>query len=198
MLTCNANLYRCSSLLVVALLCLTEEITGLRAQLLAASGEPDMNNPEMIEIQRAAFERFRKPGAIKVFDEREVKLVSLEKSLIAKEILAAQLLPEIARLRLECRLFADQVARDKVSRRYVVDDKRERIDRWAEENDRREQAKIDRLKRDQERLERARLTVNPPISSTLYRPAIASQWGAAASQRMVDDEAVEAVDDDDE
>ena len=95
---------------------MSEETTGLRAQLLAASGEPDMNNPEMIEIQREAFERFRKPGATKVFDEREVKLVNLEKSLIAKEILAAQLLPEIARLRLECRLFADQVARDKISR----------------------------------------------------------------------------------
>ena len=186
---------------VVVLLCLTEEITGLRAQLLAASGEPDMNNPDMIEIQRAAFERFRKPGGLRLFDRRQVKLVNKEKELMAKELVAAQLLPEIARLRLECRLYADQVARDKVMRGDFVVDQRERIDRWAEENNRREQAKIDRLKRDQEKLDRARLTVSAPFSSTLYRPAFASQWGAAsaaaASQRMVDDEAEEAEDDDD-
>ena len=160
-----------------------------------------MNDPNMIEIHRAAVERFRKPGGVKLFDRRAIKLKKLEGDLQAGEILISQLLPDIARLRLECRLYADQVARDNASRGYAMMDRRERTDRWAEENDRREQAKIDRLKRDQERFERARLPASASSSSNLYRPAFASQWGAApsaaASQRMVDDEAEEAVDDDD-
>ena len=197
--------HRClSSFFVVCCCSSSEEITGLRAQLLAMSGEPDMNNPDMIEIQRAAVERFRKPGGVRLFDRREVKLTNLEKELIAKEQIVAQLLPEVARLRLECRLYSAQVALDKETRNELKGDGRGRTDRWKEENDRRQQAAIDRIRRDQEKLEKIQRLQQKVAgaasssSSNLYAPSFSfPRFQQQAPASMMDDDAEEAEDDDD-
>lgn len=179
------------------------EIARLNALLRYYQGEPDMNDPKVQDEIRAAQERFRKPGGKKLFERRADKFKGLKASLERREASVAVLLPEIANLRLNCRLYYEQVEKDKMLLDETEDQKRERTDRWKEDNDRREQAKRDRLQRDQNRINRHMQIAAPAAPAKfadLFQPAAAPVFGAAprpvprAAAADDDDESVDDAD----
>ena len=156
-----------------------QEIDALRAQVDRLSGVLRPSDPAYQEIVREALARFGKPGSIKLFDRRRVKLTQIKRDLEAKEIQIGALLEEVASLRLNAALYAQRCDIDDELRGEKREEKNDRVGRWEEDAAARDKAARDRVARDQKKLDRR---AQPRASASLDRYAAAfapPQYAAA-------------------
>jgi hypothetical protein len=143
---------------------LQQQVDMLRAERDRLCGVLNPSDPICMEIVSEAQARFTKPGSIKLFDKRRLKMIDLRKQLAHKEQMMATLLPEIAELRVSCALYRAQVDKDNIQRGEVKADKRAMQLRWEEDAARRQKAKEDKLERDSAKVR----NVKQPVQLSAY------------------------------
>jgi hypothetical protein len=135
---------------------LQKEVDGLRAQNARLQGILLEGDPRRDKIIREAQARFNKPAGPKMWDKRKLKLKTLKYELESKEAQVATLLEEIAKVRIECALYAQQVDYEEGLRDETHREHEYRVRRWEEENKHRIQMQEERLEREQRKQARRR------------------------------------------
>ncbi len=143
---------------------LQQQVDGLRAERDRLCGVLHPEDPAAVALVREAQARFSKPGGIKLFDRRRLKMVDLRKQLVSKEQMLATLIEEIGELRINCALYRAQVDKDNVARGEVKDERHDRTGRWEEEAARRQRAKEEKLARDAAKVN----AVKQPVQLSSY------------------------------
>ncbi len=153
------------------------QIDSLRAERDRLSGVLHEDDPVAIAIVREALARFSKPGGIKLFDRRLLKMIDLRKQLAdVKEATMATLIAEIGEIRINCALYRAQVDKDNVARGEVKDERNDRVGRWEEDMARRQEAKEDKLARDSAKVN----AVKQPVQLNEYMSEFLPSYARAA------------------